>query len=100
MGAGKCEIVALSLGGDGAIVVSADQALRLPTPKVDVRSTVGAGDSFLAAFLLRIAQGRDLGEALRAGVAAGSATAALPATALVGADDLARLAEGLVPEVI
>ena len=100
VGAGKCEIVALSLGGDGAIVVSADQALRLPTPKVDVRSTVGAGDSFLAAFLLRIAQGRDLGEALRAGVAAGSATAALPATALVGADDLARLAEGLVPEVI
>ncbi|GAB04653.1 hexose kinase [Gordonia amarae] len=100
VGAGTCEVVALSLGGDGAIVVSADQALRLPTPKVDVQSTVGAGDSFLAAFLLRIAQGYDLGEALRAGVAAGSATAALPATALVGADDLVRLAEGLVPEAI
>ena len=100
VGAGTCEVVALSLGGDGAIVVSADQALRLPTPKVDVQSTVGAGDSFLAAFLLRIAPGCDLGEALRAGVAAGSATAALPATALVGADDLVHLAEGLVPEAI
>ncbi len=97
---GRCDVVALTLGGAGAIMVTAEETLRLPTPPVKVRSTVGAGDSLLGAFLLRLAQGRQLRDAFRAGVAAGSATAALPATELCGPEDLARLEEALEPAAI
>ncbi|GAA3906133.1 1-phosphofructokinase family hexose kinase [Microbacterium invictum] len=95
VGRGACETVALTLGGDGAVIVSAGEVLRLPTPRVKVLSTVGAGDSFLGALVLRLAQGRPLREAFRTAVAAGSATAALPATALCRADDVARLEDAL-----
>lgn len=76
------EVVALTLGPLGAAVVTRDSVLRLPSPDVSVRSTVGAGDSFLGAMVLRLAQGRTLPAAARAGVAAGAATAAMPGTQL------------------
>lgn len=75
-------IVALTLGAQGAVVVTADVVLRLSSPAVEVRSTVGAGDSFLGAMVLRLAQGHDLAAAARAGVAAGAATASMPGTEL------------------
>jgi 6-phosphofructokinase 2 len=95
--AGSCEIVALTLGAAGAVLVTADRTLRLPTPAVRVQSTVGAGDSFLGAFVLRLAQGHDLPRAFRTAVAAGSATAMLPATDLCRAEDVAALEAGLEP---
>jgi 6-phosphofructokinase 2 len=97
---GSCELVALTLGGAGAILVGADEVLRLPTPGVDVQSTVGAGDSFLGGLLMRLAEGSDLREAFRTAVAAGSATAALPATELCGADAVAELSKGLEPVAV
>ena len=95
--AGRCTMVALSLGAQGAVLVTEDQALRLNSPPVRVLSTVGAGDSFLAAFVLRLAEGHPPARAFRAAVAAGSATAALPATQVCTAEDVARLEGGLVP---
>lgn len=75
-------IVALTLGAQGAAIITADAVLRLASPDVAVRSTVGAGDSFLGAMVLRLAQGHDLAAAARAGVAAGAATASMPGTEL------------------
>lgn len=75
-------IVALTLGAQGAVVVTADDVLRVSAPDVPVRSTVGAGDSFLGAMVLRLAQGHDLAAAARAGAAAGAATASMPGTQL------------------
>lgn len=75
-------IVALTLGAQGAVVITADEVMRLSAPEVPVRSTVGAGDSFLGAMVLRLAQGHDLAAAARAGVAAGAATASMPGTQL------------------
>ena len=88
---GASEIVALTLGGDGAVLVTAEGVTRLEVPRVEVHSTVGAGDSFLAALVLRLAQGRDLDAAFRAGVAAGTATAMTEATELCHRDDVERL---------
>ncbi|WP_448002333.1 1-phosphofructokinase family hexose kinase [Agromyces bauzanensis] len=93
---GRAEIVALSLGGAGAVLATADGVLRLPTPRVEVRSTVGAGDAFLAGLILRLAEGRTVAEAFRTAVAAGSATAMLAATGLCRAEDVARLEAELV----
>lgn len=93
---GASRLVALTLGADGAVLAAADVVLRLATPKVQVQSTVGAGDSFLAAMVLRLSQGRSLDDAFRAAVAAGSATAMTPATELCHAADVDRLEAQLV----
>lgn len=88
---GRAEVVALTLGSGGAILVTADDELHLPTPSVEVASAVGAGDAFLAGLVLRLAEGRPIADAFRTAVAAGSATAMLPATELCRAEDVARL---------
>lgn len=95
---GSTEVVALTLGGDGAVLVTREGVTRLEVPKVEVRSTVGAGDSFLAALVLRLAQGRTLDEAFRAGVAAGTATAMTEATELCHRDDVERLEAQLLAQ--
>jgi len=87
----SAEYVALTLGEAGALLVSKAGTLRLPVPPVQVLSTVGAGDSFLGAFVLRLAQERPVEDAFRAGVAAGSATAMTPATELCHRRDVERL---------
>ena len=92
---GRSALVALTLGGDGAVLVSGDQVLRLPAAAVTVQSTVGAGDAFLAGLVLRLAQGRSAAEAFRTAVASGAATAALPGTGLGDAATVARLEETL-----
>lgn len=95
---GSAEVVALTLGGDGAVLVTREGVTRLEVPKVEVRSTVGAGDSFLAALVLRLAQGRTLDEAFRAGVAAGTATAMTEATELCHRADVERLEAQLLAQ--
>ncbi len=88
---GASQLVALTLGGSGAVLASGDEVLRLATPMVEVQSTVGAGDSFLGAFVLRMSEGRTLADSFRWAVAAGSATAMTPGTDLCYPADVERL---------
>ncbi|MBO5884003.1 MAG: hexose kinase [Clostridia bacterium] len=67
------ENVMISLGGKGA-VLSADSGIySVNAPKIDVLSTIGAGDSSIAGFISAKANGACDGEALRVAVAFGSA---------------------------
>ena len=68
-----CAAVLVSLGPQGALLVTAELTERIPAPRVCKRSTVGAGDSMVAAVTLKLAAGASWGEAARYGVAAGSA---------------------------
>lgn len=88
---GSAQYVALTLGDRGAILASGAGVLRQRTPVVEVQSTVGAGDSFLGAFVLRLGQGREVESAFRSAVAAGTATAMTPATELCVREDVERL---------
>lgn len=88
---GRAELVALSLGERGAMLFSAQGAWRADALKVDVKSTTGAGDSFLAAMVWALNQGITLPEAFRYGVAAGSAALLHTGTSLCQADDVAHL---------
>ncbi|NUU30048.1 1-phosphofructokinase family hexose kinase [Arthrobacter sp. C9C5] len=97
---GSAEHVALTLGGQGAVLASSGGTLRLGVPQVRVQSTVGAGDSFLAAFVLRLAQGRTLADAFRSAVAAGSATVTTRATELCHRVDVERLEAELAEQVL
>lgn len=88
---GSAEIVAVTLGADGAIVADADGAQFMPAIHVRVRSAVGAGDSFLAAMTVALSQGQSTRDAFRLGMAAGAAAAMTPGTELCRRDDVMRL---------
>ncbi len=79
---GKAEIVALTMGAEGAMLITRDVALYAKPPPVTVRGTVGAGDSFLGLLILCIARQMTLPEAFRQAVAAGSAALLSPGTGL------------------
>jgi 1-phosphofructokinase len=75
--------VLLTLGGDGALLSTADGGLwSARPPRITVRSTVGAGDSSLAGYLLADLAGAPPAERLRTAVAYGSASASLPGSAV------------------
>ena len=82
---GGIATVLVSLGQDGALLVDDDGVRWASAPPVEVRSTVGAGDSTLAGFLVAGATGD---EALRSAVAFGSAAVALPGSAMPGPGDV------------
>lgn len=88
---GRTEIVALTLGASGAVLATRDGTLRLASPKVETRSAVGAGDSFVGAMVWALSQGRGLPEAFAYGVAAGAATAMTSGTELCRRQDVERL---------
>ncbi|WP_324827704.1 1-phosphofructokinase family hexose kinase [Qipengyuania zhejiangensis] len=89
---GAARHIAVTMGREGAILVSAGRHLRLPALPVKVQSAVGAGDSFLAAMVFALAQGKPIEEAFHLGVAAGAAAVLSPGTGLARADDILRLA--------
>jgi 6-phosphofructokinase 2 len=88
---GGAEIVALTLGSRGALLVWKSGSKYLACPKVEVKSAVGAGDSFTAALTLGLAQGRPLEEAFALGLATGSAAVMTPGTELCHREDVERL---------
>ncbi|AIY05472.1 1-phosphofructokinase [Planococcus sp. PAMC 21323] len=69
------EHVVVSMGGDGAMLVSEKTALIAKAPKGNVVNTVGAGDSVVSGFIASYAEHGDAAKAFRFGVASGSATA-------------------------
>lgn len=96
IGQGKVELVALTLGDQGALLIGRDRAFLAEGLPVKPASVVGAGDSFTAALAWSLASGRTLEEALAWGVAAGSAAVLNPGTELCRAADVARLKADVV----
>jgi 1-phosphofructokinase family hexose kinase len=68
------KVVIVSLGEYGAICVSEEEAFRVIPPKVEVKNTVGAGDSLVGGFCYAVYSGSSLKEAVAFGVACGTAT--------------------------
>lgn len=85
------EVVALSLGHQGALLVTASEAWHAHGLDVPMVSAVGAGDSFLGAIVWALSSGFDMRTALVHGVAGGSAALMTPATDLCLKSDLLRL---------
>lgn len=72
------ESVVLSLGSRGAVAAGADGVFEALAPRVDALSPIGAGDALAAAFAWALEKKKTFPDALRWGVAAGTATAILP----------------------
>ncbi|MGV8805705.1 MAG: 1-phosphofructokinase family hexose kinase [Polaromonas sp.] len=88
---GQAQIVALSLGEDGALLVTANQAWRALGLPVQVASTIGAGDSFVGGLVWALNRQDDLEQALRHAMAAGAAALLAAGTALCQPADMERL---------
>lgn len=89
---GDVEVVALSLGPDGALLITRDQAMRANGLPIEPVSVSGAGDSFLGAMVWSLVKDGSLETALRYGVAGGSAALLSPGTELCRPEDMHRLA--------
>lgn len=91
VGGGHAQYVAVTMGHEGALLASAERQLLLPAVDIEVRSAVGAGDSFLSAMVFAISSGWEIEEAFRFGIAAGAAAVMNPGHDLARPEDIRRL---------
>lgn len=83
----------VSLGGDGLLCVSDGRAVRAEVPAVEVKSTVGAGDSTLAGFMVGFIKGYSLDECVRLAAACGTASTMREGTLLATKESANALME-------
>ena len=90
------EVIALSMGPDGALLMTRDAVLRANGFPIKPASVSGAGDSFLGAMVWSLVSDGRLDMALRYGVAGGSAALLNPGTELCRVEDVHRLASEVI----
>ena len=88
---GKCEMMVVSLGSSGAMLVSREQVVQMMPPVVKRKSTVGAGDSMVAGIVLSLSEGKSPEDALRYGIACGTAATLNEGTELCRKQDVEKL---------
>ena len=84
---GVAEAVMVARGAEGNVLVDGAGAWIAVAPPVEVVSAVGAGDSFVGAYVLALSQGMSRPDALRRGSAAASAACTSPGTELCTFED-------------
>ena len=92
---GFAELIAVSMGPDGAWIISSHEKHFAAAPKVEKRSTVGAGDSMVAGMTYMLQQNRSLKEVIAFGVSCGSAATMNEGTQLFKKEDAERLFAGM-----
>lgn len=88
---GKAEMIAVSMGPQGAYLVNKNETIYVPAPSVKKLSTVGAGDSMVAGMVSVLANGGSTNDMIRMGVACGTAATMNPGTGLFKPDDAKKL---------
>ena len=84
-------IVTVSLGGDGAVVVSDEGAYRARVPRIHAVNTVGCGDSMTAGFALGLSEGLSIRDTLQKASAVSAAAAMREETGFFVKEDMERL---------
>ncbi len=85
------EIVAVSLGADGSLVVCEEGVYRATVPKIDAVNTVGCGDSMIAGFALGFCEGLSVADTLRKASAISAAAALREETGFFVMEDMERI---------
>ncbi|MDX1918622.1 MAG: 1-phosphofructokinase [Candidatus Caenarcaniphilales bacterium] len=94
------EVIMVSMGAKGLLVFNKYEAYRLTPPRIEVKSTIGSGDSTLAAFVHGLKIGKNIADAAIMGTAAGAATAMSPGVELVNFNDYMNLLPQVVCEPV
>lgn len=88
---GQCEVMVVSLGPQGALLVTRNGYEHFPAPAVKKQTTVGAGDSMVAGMTFKLEQGADLRDVVRFGIACGTAATMNRGTQLFNPEDVEKL---------
>ncbi len=89
------DYVCVSLDGEGALLVGPDNCHHATAPAVVVRSSVGAGDSMVAALVAAFAHGHSAAQALQLGIACAAGTVSQPGTELFCSSDVENYFDGV-----
>ena len=89
------EIVVISLGKDGSIVVCNEGVFRVKVPQIAAENTVGCGDSMIAGFALGFEQKLSMEECIRKASAISAASAMSKETGTFRLEDM----EVLYPKI-
>ena len=95
---GGCEVMVVSMGKDGAILITAKENIQVKPPPVKVNSTIGAGDSMVAGMVLALSKNWKWEAVLRYGVAAGTSATMNHGTELCKKEDTDQMFEKMKPE--
>ena len=87
----QAQIVVVSMGAAGALLVTGKGCERIATPTVPIKSKVGAGDSMVAGIVLGLARDMPIRDAVCFGIACGAAAVIMPGTQLCRREDAERL---------
>ena len=85
---GGCEVMVVSMGENGAMLITKDEDHHIIPPKVERKSTVGAGDSMVAGLVLALSQKKSFKDVLKYAVACGTAATMNPGTGLCKKEDV------------
>lgn len=85
---GSCEVIVVSMGEYGAMLIAKDEDHHVIPPRVERKSTVGAGDSMVAGLVLSLANKKSFSEVLKYAVACGTAATMNAGTELCKKEDV------------
>ncbi len=90
-----CELMVVSMGKNGGLLVTADENFHIIPPDIQVKSTVGAGDSMVAGMVFGLSKQMSLKAVLAYGIACGTAATMNAGTALCKKEDVEKIFEEL-----
>ena len=93
---GESEVIVVSLGPSGALLVTKDGYEHIPAPTVKKQTTVGAGDSMVAGMIHKLTEGAPIKEVVQFGVACGTAATMNKGTELFILEDVYKLFDWMI----
>ena len=97
---GKCEAMVVSMGAEGAMLVTTYLTKIIKAPSVTRKSTVGAGDSMLAGIVYLLSKGKNIEDAVKYGVACGTAATMNEGTELCRLKDVEEIYRKLSEKIM
>ena len=96
----KTKYIVVSMGAKGVLGISKESNYRVVPPKINVRSSVGAGDSLVAGIIFALSENISFEDALALGVACGTASALNPCSDLCKKNDIDTIKKDVLIEKI
>lgn len=96
----RIKYIVVSLGARGVVGISQNDSYYVSPPKINVRSSLGAGDSLVAGIVFAFSGGAPFDDALKLGVACGTAAALNAGSALCAINDIEMIKKDVLIEKI
>ncbi|PWT71604.1 MAG: phosphofructokinase [Bacteroidetes bacterium] len=97
---GYSEIIVVSMGPAGAMLITAKEHFHVPAPALKIKSTVGAGDSMVAGLIIGMQRKASLKDILKYGVAAGTAATIQVGSGLCTKENIEKVRSFFVSEAV